>query len=588
VTPVPELASDKASASLSSTAIFRVIDGKTDFSRQMSLHQYAASLDAAAMPGAINEAMQLPLQYRNGALTVLFSRWTELDPAAAAEYAKLLPKGTDPQLLLSAAVTAWAQKDFAGAFAWVRSLEKGEAKNDSLRYLANTLAKSDPAGAIKLIKENVPPRERDVFYENVFMTWAEHDFTGAMAEAQGIADLGIRSRALRAALYKRVETEPREVLDFLRSSKLGDLRSSVGNYAIQRWLEKDLAAARDYVLSLPPSEMRETQITRIAQEMANRDPREALTWIDQVPESDRERAAESLFWIWGSKDSKAASEAARGLPDGPLKEKAVARVIDTLIVNDRTAAINLLQDLPAGLTRDTALNQIASGWALEDPHKAIEWYMENTGDNQRGELAKIVAEWSQKDPDGAFDWAFGLPEGPQKGSLVAQTIFQLMRNDPASATALVEKLPVESQRSAIQNLAEKWGYRDTRAATEWVLTLRDETAKSNAIGALAGQWGSWDPVAAARWIEKLPAGASRDAAVASFSFSTSKTDPEGAVTWATTIQNPDKNRSTIRNVYATWLRKDPAAAGSWLQSATSISPELRSELQGMSITKTVK
>src|SRR5262245_22509096 len=80
-TPLPEVASETSSASLSSTTIGRLISGKSDFRRQVSLHQYADSLDAAAMPGAVNEAMQLPLQYRNGALAVLFARWAELDPA---------------------------------------------------------------------------------------------------------------------------------------------------------------------------------------------------------------------------------------------------------------------------------------------------------------------------------------------------------------------------------------------------------------------------------------------------------------------------------------------------------------------------
>src|SRR5689334_3623261 len=77
-TPVPEAAIGGVSANLSSTAIGRVIEGKSEYRRQASLHQYADSLDGAAMPGAVNEAMQLPLQYRNAALTVLFARWAEL------------------------------------------------------------------------------------------------------------------------------------------------------------------------------------------------------------------------------------------------------------------------------------------------------------------------------------------------------------------------------------------------------------------------------------------------------------------------------------------------------------------------------
>src|SRR6185436_6368353 len=72
-TPFPDDPVDPDAKALSATAIGRLIDVKSDFRRQARLYDYADSLDAAAMPGAVNEAMQLPLQYRNGALTVLFA-----------------------------------------------------------------------------------------------------------------------------------------------------------------------------------------------------------------------------------------------------------------------------------------------------------------------------------------------------------------------------------------------------------------------------------------------------------------------------------------------------------------------------------
>src|SRR5262245_23755384 len=61
-TPIPEADGDRAAASLSSTTIGRLVDGKSDYRRFVSLYQYADSLTAAAMPGAVTEAMQLPLQ----------------------------------------------------------------------------------------------------------------------------------------------------------------------------------------------------------------------------------------------------------------------------------------------------------------------------------------------------------------------------------------------------------------------------------------------------------------------------------------------------------------------------------------------
>jgi hypothetical protein len=121
----------------------------------------------------------------------------------------------------------------------------------------------------------------------------------------------------------------------------------------------------------------------------------------------------------------------------------------------------------------------------------------------------------------------------------------------------------------LPQIVAEWSRNDLEAAFKWTIDLPEGPQKGSLV-------------------EKLPAGSGRDAAVTSFSVAASKTDPESAVAWATTIQNPDTNRSTVRNVYATWFRKDPAAASNWLQSARNISPELRSELQGNSVTNTGK
>jgi hypothetical protein len=558
-----------------------LINGKSDFRRQACLHLYADSLDAAAMPGAINEAMQLPLQYRNGALAVLIARWAELDPAAAAKYANLLPKSASPGMLRRTAMTAWAEKDFAGALAWAQGLEKGDSKNESLTVLAGALAKRDPAAALQLIKDNFPPREAGNVYENVFATWSESDFAGALSAAQDITDLQLRSRALRATLNKRADTDPRAVLEYVRASKTSDFRSSVGRYAINRWLERDLTGARDYVMSLPAGETRDVQIREVAQEIGRRDPQEAIAWLDRLPEAERAGAVESIFGVLAGRDPNAAIDAARSLPEGRLQDSAISLVAQGLIETDLDRARDLLNELPEGSIRENSLNQIANRWARIDPKAAIDWYCANVPEGRRGAMGQMMSEWSRADPEGALKWAAALPEGGSKGEILAQVFAQVGRDDPASAARQIEKLTAESLRTAVPNFVSQWSNREPESAATWANTLRDEQAKAAAFAAVASQWGGRDPVAVARWIDKLPAGAARDAAVSSFSNTASKTDPEGAVAWALTIQSPDKQRGTLRDVYARWLRRDPAVAGAWVQTAATLPVEFRTELQAM-------
>jgi len=178
-------------------------------------------------------------------------------------------------------------------------------------------------------------------------------------------------------------------------------------------------------------------------------------------------------------------------------------------------------------------------------------------------------------------WAIAMPESSIKGGMVGQAVSQLTRNDPAGAATLVEDLPVTIQRTAVVPFVSQWAYREPAAAAQWVAKIKDDQVKDNAMGTLAGKWANRDPVAAAQWIEKLPLGSGRDLAVMNFSQNAAQTDPEGAMAWAVTVQNADKNRSAVRNIFNTWQKKDFAAAATWLQSARTITPEFRAELEGM-------
>lgn len=580
-TPLP--ASGENAAALVSTAIGRLIDGKNDFQRARSLYEYSLSIGAEGMPGAVNEAMQLPLTHRNMALGVLFARWAELDPAAAVRYAQLLPKSANAGFLRRTALTAWAEQDFAAALAWAQSAEKGDVRNDSLSIVAGQLAKRDPNGALKLIAENFSGRDAANAYDNVFSAWAENDFASAYTAAQGLTDPGMRTRAMRAALNQKVDSDPRMVLDALRAAKLGELRWDIGNRAMSRWLERDLNAARDYAIALPPGEMRDQGMQSVAREMGRRDPQGALDWLQSLPnDSSRDDAIQSLFSTWAGSDSKAALEGARALPEGRLRDGALSQLAQNLVDTDLATALSVLKELPAGNSADNAYQQVAWRWARNDPKGAAEWFIDNAPENNRWSLNQIVQEWARNDPDEALKWATALPDSrEQKGDLLGQVLSNLVRNNPTDAIAQFGKLSAEQQKNAVGNFAGSWAYRDPAAAAKWATELKDEGTRANAAGSIAGSWGNRDPAAATHWLEGLPAGAMRDTAVQSFASSAAQKDPEGAIAWALTIGDAGKRDGTLQSVVSNWARKDRTAATQWVQTTNAIPAEMKTRLEPM-------
>lgn len=577
-TPVPAtVASD---GKLSSTAIGRMIDGKSDFQRTRTIYDYSLSLSAEAMAGAVNEAMQLPMSHRNMALSVLFARWAELDPEAAVKYAQLLPRSANAGFLRRTALNAWAERDFDAALKWAQSLEKGEARNECLSAVAGQLAKTDPNGALKLITENFTGRDAANAYENVFSAWAENDFANAYAAAQGITDPGTRVRAMRAALNQRVESDPRMVLDAIRTAKLSELRWDIGNRAMQRWMERDLTAARDYVLGLPMGEMRDQGMQNVAREMARRDPREGLAWATDLPDNaSRDEAIQSLFSTWTGSDAKAALEAARGLPEGRLRDNALAQMAQNLVDTDLSTALALLKELPAG-TSESAFQQVAWRWARNDPKGAAEWFAANVSDNNRWSLNQIVGDWARNDAEEALKWASNLADShEQKGNLVGQVLGHLARNDVTQAAEHFGKLSADQQTKAVGNLVSNWVSRDPNAAAKWALALPDENVRNNAVSSVAIGWAYRDPAGTARWLDTIPAGGTRDTAVMTFATNSAQKDPEGAMAWALTIGDAGKREGAMMSVVGGWARKDRDAATQWVQTTNAIDAQTKARLE---------
>lgn len=581
-TPIP--ARDPAStAGLSSTALGRMIEGKNDFQRTRSLYDYSLSLNAETLPGAVSEAVQLPFEHRNRALSILFARWAELDPAAAVQYAQLLPKSANPSFLRKTALTAWADLDFNAALGWAQSLKKGEDRAESLAAVAGSLAKRDPAGAMKLIAENLKGREAGNAYDQVFSAWAENDFQSAYSAALGLTDASQRSRALRATLNQKVETDPRLVLETVRTAKLSELRWDLGNRAISQWAERDLAAVRDYVEKTPPSEMRDQQLQQISREIARKEGASGLEWVRNLPDdSGRDSAVDGFFSAWASSEPQAAIDAAHALPEGRLRDSAISSLAQNLIDTDLKSALALVKELPGGSTSESAYQQIAWRWAQTDPRAAADWLSANLPENNRWAFNQVIWNWSRTDPEAALDWAAKMPDSrsEQRDQMLGQALSSYSRNNPTAAVQYFEKLPTEQQKNSIGMLTSGWAYRDPAAASRWLDGLKDEGTRSNGAASIASTWGQRDPVAAARWLETIPAGNTRDSAVSAFAFSAVQTDPSGAMAWAQTIGDNGRREGAVTNVFSNWARKDRDGAAQWLNS-TNLDDQTKKRLSPM-------
>jgi hypothetical protein len=92
---------------------------------------------------------------------------------------------------------------------------------------------------------------------------------------------------------------------------------------------------------------------------------------------------------------------------------------------------------------------------------------------------------------------------------------------------------------------------------------------NNATANVAKSWLQQDPNAASQWVDTLPQGSAKDAAINQIITSVGTNDPASAFTWATSISDPTARDAQVVNVATQWSKQNPTAAANAAQNALS-------------------
>ncbi|MDG2123319.1 MAG: hypothetical protein P8J87_06470, partial [Verrucomicrobiales bacterium] len=104
------------------------------------------------------------------------------------------------------------------------------------------------------------------------------------------------------------------------------------------------------------------------------------------------------------------------------------------------------------------------------------------------------------------------------------------------------------------------------ASLDWALTLDGEN-QSAAMGAIFDRWADDDALAASEFLVTMKDGTAKDSAVRSLANELSREDPQSALTWASSIGESKLRNDTIEPLARRWLRSDESAATAWLTEA---------------------
>ena len=544
----------------------------------------SGSLAAAIVqigPDEIQPALELARRQAGmgnaGILSLLFTRWGDFDPKAAAEFALSGDLGKmGPRIrgeALSSAVAAWARKEPAAAKAWALALPVGEDRQSAVASVVSGMAESDPVGAFAFL-HSLPADAQRELSPTVFESCARRDPLMASQQALALPMGPDRDMMIATVASGWAKKDPKAAIDWIQSVADPKTRDQQVAGLLYFWAETDAAAAMEAALQLPLGGSRAQAVQSIVDVAAKRDPENARQLVNAIPEGpERDSAIRDAVSHLSNAAPAAAARLLSALPQGLRGPLPFSMFPNWARESPEDAANFVEMELPPGRPRREAALATAVAWAEENPRAAIEWF------EKLGEPAEYFSEnpaaslWASRDPQAALAWIASRPDGPRKAELLAGAIGGLAKHDPAQAAGLLESLPKRERYNPTIHVSREWTVQDPAGAVEWAEQITDPAVRDAAVPNVVRVLAESDVEQATAMLERLPEGRLRDEAIADFVSPAASTAPETAAAWAATIGDDQIRERAFSSLFFSWKTFDQPAARRRIEGEPSLSPE---------------
>ena len=305
----------KAWAHLDPVAALRAAAGfKISETKATAVQSIITSADAAQAKTLARQIQEWPAdllthEQRNGFLSSLLMKWSDLDPIGAAKFFDTIPADT-MHFHPAASVIAqnWAAIDPSAAIEWARSHSDTQGFQGAMN------------GAIN----------------------------GWWSKDHGAAEQYVATRATDSAGRQMAST----LVSYIFS--------------------KDPERAKEWAGKLPDLETRRQAEHVLVIQMAVNDPRDASEYAATLPPDVREATLGGAINYWAATDLSAAGEWIKGL-NGPARDEALGTYTYSLLRKDPNAAAAWAVTISDPKIRDKSLNGIATFWLNKDPAAASAW-----------------------------------------------------------------------------------------------------------------------------------------------------------------------------------------------------------------------
>ena len=311
----------------------------------------------------------------------------------------------------------------------------------------------------------------------------------------------------------------------------------------------------------------------VAQRWAETDPAGLLGFLKGLSRTDWDRDAEQfdavrgiLFRTWAAQNPEAALAAAEALGKRPQFRTARWEIVESLFGTDPAKAFAAAVKLPQHLNADRMADTIwkkdpsaflkAAGAAPPGAFKNQE--VKNAVENAFGELLK-------QDPAAATAWLKACPLDQQR-KLWGGMAYKFAEADPAGAQAWFKEMPPSAEREkAGAEMVKALAKKDPSAALEW---LQDnlEGGRTAGFAHLAEALAEKGVDSAKQLLEAMPPGDQRDGVLKVIAQKWADKDFKPAIDWVLSLPPDDPGRKqALQQLNHQWAEKDLTGAAAYLR-----------------------
>ena len=315
-------------------------------------------------------------------------------------------------------IAAWAARDPHHAADVVVPLSGSYGGSDLLKEIGKAWAKGDPAAGLKYAAR-LASGSRANLGVAIIEGWAERDLAAAVAYAEAEPDAN--RAALAAGLVATWQkTDPTAALDWSLQNLKGNTRNEVIENLVKTIAEKDLTAAGELIVNMPPGGAQNRATTVLFETWAKKGANEreaALDWLASVPDADARREAIDRFgWTWGIGDPAGV----RDFIAGPHGDMASSHIVNT----------------------------IAWSQGQANPEATLAWANSLPADRRQPAILGAVRAWTESRPEGAMQYARALPAGAERSRAIETVSEYLAYASAERAAQGLRDLPHAEQKIA--------------------------------------------------------------------------------------------------------------------------------------------